>query len=114
MLHKPDAPTAPMALACSPARAGCGRVPLGGATRAESAAAALSADCSACHCRPDCRIFYSRLERLHGQRDLDASRAPLVWCIMAGEGVIWGSGAGSCFVLKICSSASTCMVSGEK
>ena len=105
---------APMALACSRARVGRGRVPLGGGTRSGAAAAALSADCSARHFRLGCSALNLRLERLSGQRDLAASRAPLVWCITAGEGVIWGSGADTCFVSTICSSASTCIVSGEK
>ena len=40
-----------MAIACSCARVGRGWVPLGGGTRAGSADDALSADCSARHCR---------------------------------------------------------------
>ena len=105
---------APMILACSCARVGRGRVPLGGGTMAGASAATLSADCSALHCRLDCRALYLRLEWLRGQQDLAASHAPLVWCITAVEGVIWGSGADTYFVSTICSSASTCLLSGAK
>ena len=79
---------APMALACSHARMGRRRVPLGGGTRAGADAAALSDDCSARYCRLGCRALYLRLERLSGQRDLTPSRAPMVWCITEREGVI--------------------------
>ena len=102
-----------MALACSRARVGRGRVPLDGGTMDEAAASALSADCSAHHCRLGCRDLYLCLERLRGQRYLAASRAQLVWCITAGKGVIWVLGDDTCFVSTICSSASTCLVSGE-
>ena len=106
---------APMVLACFRARAGRGRVPLGGETRDGAAAAALIADCSACHCRPGCRTLYLRFERLRGQRDLAALRVSLAWRITAGEGVIWVSGAETWWIVStICSSASTCLLIGAK
>ena len=91
---------APMALACPRSRVGRGHVPLGGATRAGAAAAALSADCSARHCRPGCRTLYLRFERLSGKQDLAALRALLAWCITAGKGVIWGSGADTWWIVS--------------
>ena len=103
----------PMALAWSCSRAGRGRVLPSGATKAGSASAALSADCSARHCRPGCRTLYLRFERPRGQRDLAALRAPLAWCITAGEGVIWGLGAKKWWIVStIWASDSTCLVSG--
>ena len=51
---------APMGLACSHSKAGCGRVPLGGSTRAGASATALSTDCYDCHCMPGCRTLYSQ------------------------------------------------------
>ena len=51
---------APMALAFHRSRDSRRRVPLDGATTAEAADDALSADFSARHCRPGCRNLYSR------------------------------------------------------